>query len=138
MNDSEQTQIQQILLNKKMFKAAAKSFSFSELLIAQTNLNTLVESRREAAEAEQKAQAERNEKILEIKIQMEKLGFTADDLAGTPIITKAKKTRPQKPPKYEFLDENNEIKTWTGQGRTPKGILTYINTGGTLEELLIK
>ncbi len=53
--------------------------------------------------------------------------------------TARKSKRAQRPAKYEYIDENGESKTWTGQGRTPAVIKQAIdNEGKSLNDFLIK
>jgi DNA-binding protein H-NS len=40
-------------------------------------------------------------------------------------------------PKYQY-EENGVVKTWTGQGRTPKAIADQLTEGFDLSDFLIK
>ena len=60
-----------------------------------------------------------------------------DEIGGDKLVSPKRKRAP-KPPKYEFKDENGELKTWTGQGRMPKALQNALDNGRALEEFLIK
>ncbi|MGL4602391.1 MAG: H-NS family nucleoid-associated regulatory protein, partial [Plesiomonas sp.] len=67
-------------------------------------------------------------------------GIDLNDLlqvAAAKVPTKAQSKRTPRAPKYEYLDENGEVKTWTGQGRTPALIAKALENGESLESFLI-
>lgn len=65
-------------------------------------------------------------------------GISLDDLLEMEKVTERKVKRAPRPAKYEFLDENGEIKQWTGQGRMPKMVKIEIDAGKSLDDFLIK
>ena len=57
-------------------------------------------------------------------------------LSATKVTGKSK--RAARPAKYQFTDENGELKTWTGQGRTPAVIKKAIEEQGkSLDDFLL-
>ena len=62
-------------------------------------------------------------------------GFTASEL-GLSGSGATKKTSSPKEPKY--ANPANPEQTWVGGGASPKWVKAHIETGGTLEQLLIK
>ncbi|HGJ5856998.1 H-NS family nucleoid-associated regulatory protein [Arsenophonus nasoniae] len=54
------------------------------------------------------------------------------------IKTKKKSSINARKPKYEFLDENGEIQTWSGNGKPPTVLQKLLDDGNELEEFLIK
>ncbi|MDA1379503.1 H-NS family nucleoid-associated regulatory protein [Plesiomonas shigelloides subsp. oncorhynchi] len=102
-----------------------------------TKLTTVVEERRESVEAEKAANAEKLQSWKRTKMLAED-GISLDDLLSTEVAQpKAKKTRQPRAPKYEYRDDNGNMKTWTGQGRMPAPIAKAVEEGATLESFLI-
>ena len=53
-------------------------------------------------------------------------------------IDKSSKRAPR-PPKYQYIDEMGQARTWTGQGRQPLAIRNAIeHEGKTLDDFLIE
>lgn len=90
--------------------------------------------------------AERGEAIERCKADIATYGLTADDLGLT---VKERKTRALNQavevkdrksylvvPKYRNPADYNQ--TWSGRGRKPHWVQTYVDNGGELEKLLIK
>ncbi|MFW8205359.1 H-NS family nucleoid-associated regulatory protein, partial [Klebsiella pneumoniae] len=46
----------------------------------------------------------------------------------------ARKTKEPRPYKYQFDDENGNMKKWTGQGRTPKALQKALESGKSLDD----
>ncbi|MEM8404188.1 H-NS family nucleoid-associated regulatory protein, partial [Morganella morganii] len=89
----------------------------------------------------QAKEEERTRKLEEFRQLLEKQNINPEELIqsmGTGK-TARKSKRAQRPAKYEYIDENGESKTWTGQGRTPAVIKQAIdNEGKSLNDFLIK
>jgi DNA-binding protein H-NS len=67
-------------------------------------------------------------------------GIDPNELLQTMAATKAagKAKRAARPAKYQYKDENGELKTWTGQGRTPAVIKKAIEEQGkSLDDFLL-
>ena len=61
----------------------------------------------------------------------------AEILGDTKQPKKVKQKRPSRPAKYQYKDENGQVKTWTGQGRTPKAIQVQLDAGKSLDSFKI-
>lgn len=72
----------------------------------------------------QEKHKERNEKLAVYREMLAADGIDINDLAAlianASMTQKASKSRPPRPAKYAYTDEDGQTKTWTGQGRTPK------------------
>nr|WP_086940445.1 H-NS family nucleoid-associated regulatory protein [Thaumasiovibrio occultus] len=124
------------LLNLRSLRALSRELSMEQLEEALEKLTTVVQERQEA-EAEAVAQEkEREEKLAQYREMLLKDGIDPEELVS--LLGKAPKAkRAARPAKYQYIDENGEEKTWTGQGRTPSVIKTAIDAGKKLEDFLI-
>ena len=70
---------------------------------------------------------------------MEQDGITAEEFQAIFNVSSVapRVKRAPRPPKYAFIDENGERKTWTGQGRTPRPIQNALNSGKSLSDFEI-
>ena len=124
----------EILTHGRRFKAAVKELSIEELEDLATKLDKIIVERKELAELESKANAERNAKIDAIRKQMEEIGLSVDDLGD---VKSAPKKRAPRPPKYEITVDGETIR-WTGQGRMPTVFKNEVDNGKSLDNFLIK
>lgn len=136
------SELTKVLTNLRSLRAALKELTLEHAETVLEKLQTLVEEKR-AAEAELlKADAERRAKVEKYKELIEKEGFTADDFAALfNTSVKAKKPRKQREPRpaqYQYKDEQGNVKTWTGQGRTPRAIQAALAKGKSLSSFKIK
>lgn len=135
----DSNEIIKTLTNIRSLRALAREIDFSVLEDMLTKLSSVVEERRESAEAEKAANAERLAKLEAYKKMLAEDGISLDDLVSAHVAqpASAKKTRTPKPPKYEYCDDNGDVKTWTGQGRMPSPIAKAVEAGTALESFLI-
>ncbi|RYV02172.1 histone [Shewanella sp. OPT22] len=124
----------EILTHGRRFKAAVKDLSIEELEDLATKLDKIIVERKELAELESKANAERDAKIEAIRKQMEEIGLSVDDLGG---VKSAPKKRAPRPPKYEITVDGETIR-WTGQGRMPTVFKSEVDSGKSLDDFLIQ
>ena len=96
--------------------------SFAELVQLQKDIAILIKKR------------EKEEKIA-LRKKMEALaeesGFTFDDIAAETKATKKSKVKPK------YANPDNPEQTWTGRGRRPKWIVSALNSGMRVDDLLI-
>ena len=88
----------------------------------------------EAKAEEEKRRAEAAEKEAAIKAltdAMEEQGISIEDLAGL-----GDKPKRVVLPKYR-LEKDGEVHEWSGRGRQPLWVSSYINEGGSLTDLAI-
>ncbi|MDH2327252.1 H-NS histone family protein [Cereibacter sp. SYSU M97828] len=71
----------------------------------------------------------------ELEARATELGFSAADLFGIGTGSKQKDVKKTSEPKYAHPENMN--KTWTGRGRQPDWVKSYLAEGKSLEELLI-
>lgn len=127
------------LSNIRLLRTRARSLPSEILEDILVKLTAIVQERREEEAIRQKEEQERREKIERLRNMMLEDGIEPLELvADVGISDKCRKSRARRPPKYEYLDEKGEIRTWTGQGRTPKCIAEQLAIGATLEEFEIK
>ncbi|MDA1379127.1 H-NS family nucleoid-associated regulatory protein [Plesiomonas shigelloides subsp. oncorhynchi] len=134
----DNSEIIKTLTNIRSLRVFAREVDFAMLDEMLTKLTTVVEERRESVEAEKAANAEKAAKLEAYKKMLAEDGISLDDLLSTEVAQpKAKKTRQPRAPKYEYRDDNGNMKTWTGQGRMPAPIAKAVEEGATLESFLI-
>ncbi|MCE9686754.1 MULTISPECIES: H-NS family nucleoid-associated regulatory protein [Shewanella] len=124
-----------ILTHGRRFKAAVKDLSVVELRDVADKLDKIILDRASMAEEEEKAMAERNAKIEAIRLQMEAVGLSIDDLGGVAAKATTKKRAPR-PPKYQ-IEVNGEMIQWTGQGRMPTVFKNEVEKGRSMDDFLI-
>lgn len=124
-----------ILCNIRLLRAHVRALPSEILEDILDKFTAIVQERREEDAIRQKEEQERREKIERLRTMMLEDGIEPLELiASADISNKSRKPRARRPPKYEYLDEKGEIRTWTGQGRTPKCIAEQLASGATLEE----
>ncbi|MGP1959771.1 MAG: H-NS family histone-like protein [Arsenophonus sp. NC-TX2-MAG3] len=128
------------LNNIRTLRSIAREISLESLQEINDKLNTVVDERRED-ENQVRAQLEAHSQKIEKYIKLlEEEGLSLDDLvtAKTPSRISSRTKRAARPAKYQYKDENGEIKTWTGQGRTPAIIKQAVEKyGKKIEDFLI-
>ncbi|MDC9589507.1 DNA-binding transcriptional regulator H-NS [Xenorhabdus sp. XENO-10] len=126
------------LNNIRTLRAQARECELSTLEEMLEKLTTVVEERRDEDSQARAQIEERTRKLQEYREMLEKDGIELSDLVDA-LSGKAtgKSKRAARPAKYSYVDEG-EIKTWTGQGRTPAVIKKAIDEEGKkLEDFLI-
>ena len=103
-----------------------------------SKLKIIVNERREAASAQAAEAREKAEKLAMYRELMLEDGILPTELVNNlPPVARAKKKRAPRPAKYKYLDGNNEVRYWTGQGRTPTPVKNAIANGQSLHDFLI-
>ncbi|KJG57196.1 transcriptional regulator [Photobacterium kishitanii] len=113
-----------------------ESITLEQLQEALDKLTQVVNERITEEEQEKAATKERDEKLEIYRQMLLSDGLTPEDLLSMPNKTQ-KYLRIKRPGKYKYIDNNGDEKTWTGQGRTPKALKTYIDNGANLDDFLI-
>ena len=106
-----------------MGKIDLNSFSLTELKTLQKDVAKAIDGYEERQRQEARA-------ALEAKAR--ELGFNLSELVDAP---RRKGARKVNPPKYRH-PENGEL-TWSGRGRRPDWVNAHVNSGGSLDDLLI-
>ncbi|WP_017346028.1 H-NS family histone-like protein [Pantoea sp. A4] len=124
------------LNNIRTIRAQARAFALPELEEMLEKFSVVVSERREAESANISAIRERNEQIETYRILLLQDGIAPEELVTT-VSVKPVKARKARPAKYQFVNEQGELRTWTGQGRTPGHLQTQLNAGKSLADFLI-
>ncbi|WP_411165316.1 H-NS family nucleoid-associated regulatory protein [Klebsiella oxytoca] len=128
-----------VLNNIRTLRAQARETDLATLEEMLEKLTSVIEDRREEVASVQKVQAERQAKIEALRARLLEDGIDPAELLGSVFASKSVKAkREPRPPKYKYIDENGDEKTWTGQGRTPKAITAALESGKKLEDFEIK
>ncbi|NAW83574.1 H-NS histone family protein [Vibrio sp. V43_P6S15P86] len=122
------------LLNIRSLRKQSRSYALTQLEDMLSKLTQVVEEIREEEQQRASAQAEKEQKLKAYAKELEKAGLSIEDVAALlSNKTTTKQKRTPRPPKYRYTDLNGDIKTWTGQGRTPSALV-----GKNLDDFLIK
>lgn len=117
----------------------ARELTLEQLESIQGKLQVIVDEKRAELENIQRQQAERQERIAKYKELLKQDGITVEELSeilsNSPV--QARKKREPRPAKYQYTDENGVVKSWTGQGRTPRAIQAALNAGKSLSDFAI-
>ncbi|MGL4601952.1 MAG: H-NS family nucleoid-associated regulatory protein [Plesiomonas sp.] len=135
------SEIIKVLSNIRSLRVLARELPFEQLEDMLGKLTTVVEERREEAELHQAEHEERQRKLQQYREMLINDGIDPNELfdmlANSKTAASKKAKRSTRPAKYEYTDENGELKTWTGQGRTPAVIKQALEAGQDLESFAI-
>jgi len=121
-----------ILTHGRRLQGAVKELSINELEAIQEKLGSIIEKRKEKAQAVEKAEQEKREKLAAIKKQMEEAGLNVEDLKALSLQPN-KKTGKKRPVKYKLVDEQGNEHLWTGIGRMPRVYKDALDSGKSLD-----
>ena len=126
------------LNNIRSLRNLARDLTLEQLENINQKLQLVMAEKREEAELLERQTEERKARIEKYKTLLIQDEITAEELAE--ILgekTFVKKKTEVRPAKYQYTDENGQVKTWTGQGRTPKAIQAALDAGKSLESFAI-
>ena len=130
-----------VLRNLRTLRNFTRELTIPQLESAVEKLQEIIKEKYETAEQHQREVQERKDRIKKYKELLKQDGITAADLAeilgDAKQSKKVKQKRPSRPAKYQYKDENGQVKTWTGQGRTPKAIQVQLDAGKSLNSFKI-
>ncbi|KAB8313567.1 DNA-binding protein [Erwinia endophytica] len=127
-----------VLNNIRTLRAQAREVSLTELEEMLEKLEVVVNERREAEAAIASELKEKEEKLAKYRQMLLDDGIDLSELTAIDNSSgKSRSKRAPRPAKYQYTDENGEIKSWTGQGRTPAVIKQALEQGKKLEDFLI-
>ena len=130
-----------VLRNLRTLRNFTRELTIPQLESAVEKSKEIIKEKHETAEQHQREIQERKDRIKKYKELLKHDGFTAAFLAEILGVAKqskkVKKKRPSRPAKYQYKDENGQVKTWTGQGRTPKAIQVQLDAGKSLDSFKI-
>ncbi|UJZ96590.1 H-NS histone family protein (plasmid) [Photobacterium damselae subsp. damselae] len=110
-----------VLLNLRTLRAQSRELTLEQLQEGFEKLTQVVNERVQEAEQILAENREREEKLEAYRQLLLADGIAPEELIVSITASKSKKSsRTPRPAKYRYIDEDNQKKTWTGQGRTPK------------------
>ncbi len=128
------------LNNIRTLRAQAREYSIETLEEMLEKFEVIVNERREE---ESQVVAQNSERLRKLEQYREMLiadGIDPNELLQAVAAAKpaVKARRAARPAKYQYTDETGELRTWTGQGRTPAVIRKAIESDGkTLEDFAL-
>ena len=131
------TDVLKVLNNIRSLRVIARELPLEQLEGILEKVQLVVAEKKEELLKVQQEENERQERIAKYKELVKQEGITADELAkilGSDVVRKKRESRPAK---YQYVDENGVVKTWTGQGRTPKAIQVQLDKGKSLSSFEI-
>ncbi|MEZ3500537.1 histone-like nucleoid-structuring protein H-NS [Pantoea sp. KPR_PJ] len=129
-----------ILNNIRTLRAQARECSLETLEEMLEKLEVVVNERREEETHAKAESEERTRKLEQYREMLLADGIDPNELlsAMSESKTSGKSKRATRPAKYQYVDENGETRTWTGQGRTPALIKKAIDEEGKqLDDFLL-
>lgn len=129
-----------VLTNGRLLKSAVADLTSSEIQDIIQKLQKIHDEKKIDEELSEKVRKERQEALNAIKAIMAQKNISANDLSMLAESAESEKQirRRVVPPKYKFTDENGNVLTWTGQGRTPLSFRECIKREGkSMDDYLI-
>ncbi|CAL4321792.1 DNA-binding protein H-NS [Buchnera aphidicola (Eriosoma lanigerum)] len=118
-----------ILNNIRTLRAHARECSLETLEEMLEKLEVVVKERRNEENQALEEIKEKTKKLQQYKEMLIADGIDPNELLQSMNSNKflgKNKKRATRPAKYKYINKNGEIKTWTGQGRTPRIIKNAI------------
>lgn len=118
-----------ILNNIRILRAQARECTLETLEEMLEKLAVVVKERREENNQAQAAIEQHTRKLQQYRDMLIADGIDPNELLKSISSIKSlnKQKRATRPAKYQYTNKNGEIKTWTGQGRTPSVIKKAID-----------
>ena len=125
--------------NRNSLKSLTKDFYIDELEKLASNLNIIIEQRKEKELKLKEKNKEKIQKINNIKLLLVEQGLNINDLINDPIsqFYKPVKEKIKVLPKYRLTDLDGVDHEWTGRGLPPKVFKQHFDRGHTKESCLI-
>lgn len=129
-----------ILNNIRTLRAQARECTLDTLEEMLEKLKVVVKERRDEDNQAQAAIEKHTQKLKQYRDMLIADGIDPNELLKSMNSIKSfnKHKRATRPAKYQYTNKNGEIKTWTGQGRTPSMIKKAIDEKNKkLEDFLL-
>lgn len=129
-----------ILNNIRILRAQTKEYTLKTLEEMLKKLKLVVNERRKKDNQFQEKIAEHAKKLQQYRDMLMADGINPSELLHSmnSIKLSKKNKRIMRPAKYRYINKYGEVKTWTGQGRTPTIIKEAIyKKNKTLEDFLL-
>lgn len=129
-----------VLFNIRSLRATARDIPLEQLKEGFEKFKLVLEEKERAEESDRKLIEEKERKINEFKQLLAADGIELGDLLASTDNHSVSTRAPRKPlePKYQYIDQDGNTRTWTGQGRQPVPIRQAIEAGSTLDYFLIQ
>lgn len=141
----QQNEFAAIISDKRRLRAATADFPIAKLEQIRTKIDQIIAQRKNDEEQALKFQREaRDTAQRSIKDLQEKLGISREEAIdlilanGTLKPNKGSEPKAKVPPKYEITDGDGKTLQWSGRGRMPVVFKHAIESGKSLNDLLIK
>lgn len=126
------------LKNSRTLSVFLRGAPAGEIKVILDNLKSIYEKVLHEEEQEKAKAAKQTAEIKDILEAMDSKNITVDMLKAYEAENQAvRKRRNKVKDKYRYPDGEGNFLTWTGQGRTPRGLKTLIDEGHSLTEYLI-
>ena len=128
-----------LLNNIRSLRALAREVSLEQLEVVLEKLQVVVEEKRVEVAQYKAQEAERLQLIQKYRELLKQEGIDPADLAELQGYTASapRAKREARPAKYQYVDAQGNVKTWTGQGRTPSVIQAALDAGKSLKDFEI-
>ena len=129
------SEIIRALTRKNSLRAVLRELSLEQIEKLMSDVNEIYQDIYSEKQAEQAAEAARQQKIIQLKALITEAGIDLSDIVqgGAATIKRAVK------PKYRLIDsQTGKMLEWTGRGRAPAWVTEYEAKGGSREALLIQ
>lgn len=116
--------------NIRSIRAQTRHVPLDQLHAILAKLKYVVIERQEEEKQAKHNLIEHNKKVEAYLEQIKNDGVALTELlkkASPPAFKKLRKLRPPRPPKYKYIDNDGNLRTWTGQGRMPKPMQLALN-----------
>lgn len=128
-----------ILNNIRTLRAQTRELTLADLEEMLEKFEVVVSERRDAEATIAEEIRQKEEKLAKYRQMLLEDGIDLNELTASETgSAKARTKRAPRPAKYQYTDENGEVKSWTGQGRTPAMIKQALDNGKNLADFLIK
>lgn len=122
------------LVNSKFLRSILKSSSIQELEYIRAKVFQAVDDVIAAKRQALQTDAEKRQKIIAFRKYLAEQGLTVEDLqANEPSPLAGKKL----PPKYRYFDSDGKEHYWSGMGKTPLALKSYLDAGQNLDDFKI-
>ena len=121
-----------LLLNLRSLRVASREMTLEQLQESLDKLTQVVNERTQEEAQSHAENKERNEKLEAYRVMLLDDGIDPEELLNLMSTKPKKSNRVPRPAKYKYVNEDQQEKTWTGQGRTPKFLVDK-----NLEDFLI-
>ncbi|WP_439242516.1 H-NS family histone-like protein [Lonepinella sp. BR2474] len=126
-----------VLTNLRSLRAVINTIDLAKAEKVLEKLQLIIDEKRKAAEAQVAEIKARQELIKKYQAELKEKGISLSELIDNHAENKVKKQRTSLPAKYQYIDDNGEQRTWSGQGRTPKAIKNALDAGKSLDDFKI-